>query len=88
MDQENLLPLDTPLQNNNQYFTKENNNNENSITIEGKSFLCMVITQITVLTALISGFVVLVIFKPESDGILPYAVIILFVGYIYISMIS
>ena len=87
MNQDSLLPFDTPLQNNNQYFTKENNNIENSITIAGKSRLCMVITQITVLSALISGFIVLIIINPTSSGILPYAIVILFVGFIYISLI-
>lgn len=87
MNQESLLPLDTPLQNNNQYFTKDNNNIENSMTIAGKSRLWLVIILITVLSALISGFILLIMFNPTSGGILPYAVVILFAAPLWISII-
>jgi hypothetical protein len=84
MDQGNLLPLDTPSNNNNiQYFNNEQNNNENTLSFT-QNYIKMVIGGGILLSALIIGFIVLINSKPNSLAIFIYANVILSVGFFYV----
>ena len=84
MDQENLLPLDTPSNNNNiQYFNNEQNNNENTLSFT-QNYIKMVIGGGIAFSALIIGFIVLINSKPNPFAIIIYAIVILSVGIIYV----
>ena len=59
MNQENLLSLDTPSNNNNiQYFNNEYNSNDNTLSIT-QSVSSMIIKQIIFFFVLITGFMCL-----------------------------
>ena len=84
MDQENLLPFDTPSNNNNiQYFNNEQNNNENTLSFT-QNYITMIIVEAIVFSALIIGFIVLINSKPNPLAIFIYANVILSVGFFYV----
>ena len=88
MDQENLLPFDTPSNNKNiQYFNNGDNNNENTLSFT-KSFYDIIIIQVICFSILITGFILLIIFKPNPLAIIIYSLFILFVGFIYVYGLS
>jgi len=80
MDQENLLPFDTPSNNNNiQYSNNENNNNENTLSLS-QSVTCMIIYHIFFFSMVFTGFILLIIFKLNSFGALIYLFVLSFTG--------
>ena len=81
MEQENLLPFDTPSNNNNiQYSNNEDNNNENTLSFTQRflSFCDIIIPQVIWFSILITGFILLIIFKPNPLPVIIYAFVILF----------
>ena len=79
MDQENLLPFDTPSNNKNmQYFNNGDNNNENTLSFT-QSFYEIIIPQAICFSILITGFILLIIFKPNPLAVIIYTLFILFV---------
>lgn len=84
MNQQNLLPFDTPLNNNNiQYFNNQYNDNGNILSITQK-FATMIITQIICLSVLIIGFFILIMAKVNSTAIFIYGMVILSVLFWYV----
>ena len=76
MDQENLLPFDTPSNNNNiQYFNNVDNNNENTLSFT-ESFYNMIIGEAICFSILITGFILLIIYKPNPLAVIIYAIVI------------
>ena len=89
MDQENLLPFDTPPNNNYmQYFNNEDNNNENTSLSFTQSFYDMIIAQAICFSILITGFILLIIFKPNPLAIISYSIVILGTGFLYVFVLS
>ena len=90
MDQENLLPFDTPSNNNNiQNFDNEQNNTENTLSFtQNSNTMTMIIVQVIVFSALIIGFIVLINSKPNPLAIIIYAIVILTVGFFYVFSLS
>ena len=84
MDQENLLPFDTPSNNNNiQYYNNEHNNNENTLSFT-QSFYSTIITQAICFSVIIVGFIVLINAKPDSIFIIIYVIFMLSVAFLYV----
>jgi len=88
MDQENLLPLDTHSNDNNvQYFNKEDNNNQNILSFSHSVFF-MIIQLIISFYLVITGFILLIIFKPNPLAIISYSIVILGIGFLYVFVLS
>ena len=80
MDQENLLPFDTPSNNNNiQYSNNEDNNNENTLSFT-KSVTGMIIYLIFFFSIVFTGLILLIIFKANSFVVLIYLFVFSFTG--------
>ena len=88
MDQENLLSLDIHSNDNNiQYFNNEDNNNQNILSFSQSVFF-MIIQLIISFSLVITGFILLIIFKPNPLAVIIYSIAILFIGFLYIFILS